>query len=216
MHTVALSGKLARLTPRVLFKRVWLKYFVQHSKLDFTDDSQRCDFAYTVADPWSLSSPLERHRFQKTSDAINRVIGNVNTVLEIGSAEGYHTQWLLEQCGSVDGIECSARAIARAKKRCPRARFFQAWFPELPEGLRPCYDLVIAAESIYYCSDIEAGLNVLNNLGRYCLVTFHEGHNNQLKPIFDRIPGAIYECIEHSVCNWNLYLWESSTAAMPT
>ena len=141
-------SKLVRLSPKILFRRAWMKYVVQASKLHFADDHARHDLAYTVEDPWSLSSDLERHRFDRTADAISRRIGTVETALEIGSAEGFHTQRLLEQCRFVDCIECSARAIGRAKAAPPR--FFQASFPDLPQGLRPRYDLVIAAESLYY------------------------------------------------------------------
>src|SRR5262249_10948023 len=121
-----------------------------------------------------------------------------------------------EQCQSVDCIECSPRAIARAKKRCPRARFFQASFPEVPQGLRPRYDLVIAAESLYYIADIQAGIGLMNRLGRLWLVTFHEGHNDRLQAIFERMPGVTFECIEHAVCNWSLYIWESPKASAST
>ena len=206
------SAKLLRLSPKILFRRLWMKLFVRPSKLDFADDHGRHDFSYRVADPWNLSSDLERYRFEKTAEAISRVVGSVETVLEIGSAEGYHTAHLLNQCPSVDGIECSARAVARAKQRCPRARFFQGSFPNLPEGLRPRYDLAIAAESLYYIADIEAGIQSMNKLARFCLVTFHEYHTDRLKGIFDQIPGVRVERIEHPVCYWNLYIWESCDA----
>jgi SAM-dependent methyltransferase len=210
------SAKLVRFSPKILFRRAWMKYVVQASKLHYADDHARHDLAYTVEDPWSLASDLERHRFDRTADAINRRIGAVETVLEIGSAEGHHTRRLLEQCHFVDCIECSARAIVRAKARCPRARFFQASFPDLPHGLRPRYDLVIAAESLYYIADVQAAIDQMNELGRFCLVTFHEGNSDRLKAVFERIAGATFECIEHPVCNWNLYIWESTKASLPT
>ena len=107
-------SKLVRLSPKILFRRAWMKYVVQASKLHFADDHARHDLAYTVEDPWSLSSDLERHRFDRTADAISRRIGTVETALEIGSAEGFHTQRLLEQCRFVDCIECMhGRSVVR-------------------------------------------------------------------------------------------------------
>ncbi len=110
----------------------------------------------------------------------------------------------------------AARGRSLGRRTLPPRRFFQASFPDLPQGLRPRYDLVIAAESLYYIADVQAGIDRMNELGRFCLVTFHEGNSDQLREVFEHIPGVTFECIEHPVCNWNLYIWESTKASLPT
>jgi SAM-dependent methyltransferase len=207
------SPKTLWRSSQILFRRLWMKYVVRIGRTLYADAHHRMDLAYRVSDPWSLTLEKERFRYDKTAEAIDRIIGPVETALEIGCGEGYHTQRLLDQCGSVDCIELSARAIARAKARCPRARFFSSCFPEVPDGLRPRYDLVIAAEILYYIADIAAAIRVMNQLGRFCLASIYDPEVERVRRFFEPIPGVTIEHIEHPECSWTAYIWESPSGA---
>jgi trans-aconitate methyltransferase len=71
-------------------------------------------------------------------------------VLELGCAEGHLTERLSRRAASVDSVDISAVAIARARSRAPGASYTEAdiltWAPA--EG--SAFDAVVVAEVLYY------------------------------------------------------------------
>lgn len=194
---------------RRLLRRAWMKYGVGISSSLYSDDRKRLELAYMIPDPWFMESPAERDRFEKVNDVIRRKLGRVGSILEIGSGEGHHTAKLLECAARVDGLELSSRAVARARKRCPGTLFFETSFPELPQGLKPPYDLVMATEALYYFKDVGSAIAAMERLGRHCLVTFYKDQWERLAPFFQDRPEVYCETFELAPAAWKLYLWKS-------
>lgn len=198
-----LKGKIAQLA-----RRAWMKYAVGISRTLYRDDRRRLKRAYALQDPWHMDSPLEQYRFEKINGFIGRKLGRVGSILEIGSGEGHHTEKLLERCARVDGLEISPLAASRARKRCPKAFFFEAAFPELPVGLTPPYDLVIASEALYYIKDVPAALAAMDRLGRHCLVTFYQDQWERLSPYFKDFPEMASESFSFGPASWKIFFWK--------
>ena len=119
-------------------KNLWMKFYVNIEGSVYKDDCRRLERAceiYEIRDPWYMSSEREQQRFQAINELIRKNCGKINSVLEIGSSEGHHTQSLMCLASEIVGIEVSAKAIARAQRRRPTVRFIKCRFPQLPHGL---------------------------------------------------------------------------------
>jgi SAM-dependent methyltransferase len=193
---------------RRLWRRLWMKFGVGIGKTVYRDDLATLEKAYRVEDPWDMSSPAEQKRFEDINATIVRGLGRPASVLEIGSGEGHHTEKLLALGASVDCVEISAQAVARARKRCPAARIVHGSFPAVKKQLKDRYDLVLASEVLYYMADVEAAVAEMNRLGGHCLVTFYAPETERLSPLFDRIPDVIKSDLSREAPPCLLYFWE--------
>jgi len=155
---------------RKLVRRSWMKYAMKG--VAAADAYDRLDRAYALEDPWNLDCDLENARFAWTNRLIERQFGALESILEIGCGEGHQTQHLQGLCASIHGIDVSTRAIDRARRRLPGARFAVADIQGQPWGGERCrFDLITACEVLYYVSDIGGTLDRMSHLGKHCLVT---------------------------------------------
>ncbi len=193
-----------------MVRQIWMSKIVQIEASIYRDDYDRLEKAYRIRDPWNMNSDREQQRFQAINEFIRQNCGTIDSMLEIGSGEGHHTEHLLGLANDIVGIEVSAKAIARAQQRCPCVRFFQFPFPHLPqrvEGLRPQYDLVIASEVLYYMHDIDRAIEAMSKYGRFCLVTCYERELDCVDKHIKTIPAVVHKDMAFDSLRYRIYLW---------
>lgn len=157
---------------RKLIRRSWMKYAMMG--VAGADAYDRLDRAYALEDPWNMGSELENARFSWTNQIIQSQFGAMDSILEVGCGEGHQTVHLQRLCGSMHGVDVSARAIEHARARLPGARFAVADIHNQPWRVDGgSYDLVTACEVLYYVSDIGGTLDRMSRLGKHCLVTVY-------------------------------------------
>jgi len=190
-------------------KRIWMKFGVGIERTVYRDDHKRLDRAYCVPDPWNLNSTREQVRYLLMNEFIRRHCGPVRTVLEIGSGEGHHTRYLLKLAKEVTGLEVSARAIARARQRYPTATFVEAAFPPAPEGMGAPFDVVVAAEVLYYMRDLDQAIEAMSRCGRWCVATCYEQEIEKFDAHLLNLPNAVLEDATCEGMRYRMYLWRA-------
>lgn len=134
---------------------------------------------YLRENPWHFERPSEVHRFQETNRIIREMIGPVETILEIGSAEGHQTEWLLSLAHKVRGVEISSTAVRRARRKFannPKATFSVGRVPDIRGDER--FDLVTAFEIIYYVKpkNIPRVFDMMDRLGQRRIMSMYWPH----------------------------------------
>ena len=117
----------------------------------------------------------------------------------------------LEQlCERLTGLDVSARAVGRARERCPTSRFLVGdIFCDEVGALRP-FDLVVASEVIYYMNDVPAALERMRALGRHGFITYLQDEMKNLdQEVMRACPGAVSEVIEFKEGVWRVMWWSS-------
>jgi SAM-dependent methyltransferase len=195
------------LAPRL--RNFWVRLALR--RVHYTDRANKLDRLYMVEDPWRLQSAKEQARFAWTNRLIAAQFGQPETILEIGSGEGYQSQRLRQACGRLYGIDVSPRAVRRARRRCPEARFAAGdpltyRFADMPLPV----DLVVACEVLYYVKDIPRFLDRLSQLGRACLVTYYEGQAPSLDPYFADRPECGRDGFYCDDTRWNAVWWRKA------
>src|SRR5438128_5834682 len=124
-----------------------------------------------LKDPWGFTDPWEETRFTETNRILLREFGQVKTLLEIGCAEGHQTLHLMQTCRQLYGLDVSARAVRRAKRRCPGAILQVGDLTSVVRlaGAPKRFDIVVACEVLYYFRDVTLTLQQMRELGRACL-----------------------------------------------
>jgi len=109
-------------------------------------------------DPWGLASnDFERRRY----DALLGLLqprSPFRHALEVGCAAGVFTERLLPHCAALTVLDAMPEALERAAERLGSAATEVAWRvadPAADEVGGP-YDLIIAAEVLYYLPDVPA------------------------------------------------------------
>jgi ubiquinone/menaquinone biosynthesis C-methylase UbiE len=139
-----------------------------------THPISRWERLYATENPWHFDGASEVHRFVETNRIIREMSGPLETILEIGSAEGDQTEWLLNLAHKMRGVDISPTAIERARRRFadnPNASFSIGKLPEI--GVDEHFDLVTAFEIIYYVKDIPRALDMMDRLGHRRIVSVH-------------------------------------------
>jgi len=87
------------------------------------------------------------------------------TVLDAGCGEGYLARHLLDHLPGIrlTGVDVSAQAIERAKRRCPEGQFSVGTLEALESGGRS-FDLVVCSEVLEHLEDPRAALERLASL----------------------------------------------------
>lgn len=193
-------------------KRLWMKCFVGIEHTVYRDAFERLDRAYQIPDPWNQNSTKERARYARTNEFIRRHCASTRTILEIGAGEGHQTRFLLDMAEEVVGLEVSSRALARATRHCPAATFIRASFPPAPQGIRTPFDVVLAAEVLYYMGDVDAAVAAMNRCGRCCVASCYGREAGRLDRYLLGQPDARYEDIVCEGMTYRLYYWRPRTS----
>ena len=151
-----------------------LKRRLRQSLQYLAHPTSRWERLYSAENPWHFDRASEIHRFEETNRIIRETGGPLETILEIGSAEGDQTEWLLNLAHKVRGVDISPTAIERARRRFannPNASFSVGKLPDI--GVDGRSDLVTAFEIIYYVKDIPRALDMMDRLGHRRMVSVH-------------------------------------------
>ena len=185
-----------------LWKRVMLR------GVQFTDSHRRLDLLYKLPDPWGMETAREQHRFRETNAFLERHVGPVERLLEVGCGEGHQTVFLQEIARSVVGADVSQTAIERARRRVPTAQFVAGDVVKEPNivGRLP-FDVVTGCEVLYYASDVSGCATALEGLGRRVLATYIDKHRDVLDPILLAKPDALTGKIGFENITWTIVLW---------
>jgi trans-aconitate methyltransferase len=153
-----------------------------------------------------MTNPSEQFRFEE-SNRIIKSLGSFKTILEIGSGEGFQTEWLTK-LGTVHGIEASNRAVKRARERVPQATFEVGLLPPIPARKA---DLVCVFEVLYYLSDKELpkAIEVITNVAPHRIASYHQHPKTMAKldRVIFSIPGAQSEVIKFEEESWTVVWW---------
>jgi SAM-dependent methyltransferase len=173
----------------------------------YSSNYSKLDTVYMVDDPWHMDSPSEKYRFEETNRLILEKFGRVRSILEVGCGEGHQSVILKNICNHLVGLDVSAKAVARAKRRCPGAVYYVGDISsrEIDE-FRP-YDLVVACEVLYYMNDVSAALRRMQELGRNCFVTYYCREMESLDKWVLSIPGVSSEYFEYENIGWRAAWW---------
>lgn len=109
-------------------------------------------------DPWKyLTSPYEQTKYRRQIELIKDRRPEAGRILEIGSAEGAHTQILAESFPSarITAVEISSKAIDRAREKLEnykdRVELANADIVEYESRIDDgCFDVCVWSESVYY------------------------------------------------------------------
>jgi trans-aconitate methyltransferase len=134
---------------------------------------------YRKENPWSFERESEIHRFEETNRIIREMIGPVETILEFGSAEGHQTERLLRVADKVQGIDISATAVKRARRKFagnPKASFTVANAQDIK--IEKPVDLMTAFEILYYIApkNVPRVLDMMDDLSRKRIVSTYWPH----------------------------------------
>jgi len=193
-------------------REFWVRWALR--RVHYTDRAAKLDLLYVVEDPWRMESAQEQARFAWTNELISAQFSPLVTMLEIGCGEGHQSQHLSRLCARHFGIDVSARAVRRARRRCPEARFaagdpFTFHLADMPAPV----DLVVACEMLYYVKDIPRFLARMSRLGRACLVTYYQGQAAALDPHFAAMEDCHRARFRYGETEWNAVWWRNPSAA---
>jgi trans-aconitate methyltransferase len=189
---------------------MWMKYALRGVRQN--DAHSRLDLAYKISDPWHMNADREQFRFAETNRLIEANVGaHFENVLEIGCGEGHQTEFLMRLAGKMTGLDVSANAIERARRRVPAATFAagdlyaQPWVAE-----RGRFDLVTACEVLYYMSDIPQFLRTMDELGGTCFVTYFAPAARLCEKPILAMPGAQQTRFAFEDTEWVAAWWQGA------
>jgi SAM-dependent methyltransferase len=190
-------------------KRRWLEWTLSQ-EAHYSGGGDRFDRLYLVRDPWSLDRKIERLRFRETNNIISKHFGRCPSLLEVGCGEGLQSHELQKICDRLHGIDVSARAVRRARSRCPQGIFTVSDIYALPHSMQTNrFDLVTACEVLYYMSDVPRALRRVSELGRACLVSYYNGARDILDKNIREIPGVQCDVISEQEFSWTVAWWQT-------
>jgi SAM-dependent methyltransferase len=182
--------------------------------IHYRDRHERFDQLYRIEDPWHMNTEAEQFRFLETNRLIEANFGRVKTMLEVGCGEGHQSAKLSEICGTLYAIDISARAIERASRRCRKVQFSVGDIFSAPIlKTLPEVDLVVACEVLYYMRDLESVIRRMEQLGRWCLVTYIMEQDTELGPALAPISQAHDTTLRYNDLTWRAVWWKSRALA---
>lgn len=131
-------------------------------------------------DPWGLrASPFTQYRYLALLERL-AAFTPCASLLDVGCGEGLFTRYLTGVASRVTGIDVSATAVARARQNVSAAEFSCVSVQSYSPGER--FDVVVAAEMLYYADDTTAALERLRALGEIVVVSYARARAHQIEP----------------------------------
>ena len=190
-------------------RRFWIKHALHRV------GHRRFTLAYKVRDPWEMESEREQFRFAETNRLLYRGLiapaPRADSILEIGSGEGHQSEHLAKLCDRLTGIDVSAAAIARARRRLPAAEFVVGDLDDQPwVGERGRFDVITAFEVLYYLKDIPRMLATMSRLGRGCVVSYFRPAAGIVEPPLMAMPLAGRDSFRFGDIEWRIAWWRNA------
>ena len=156
-----------------------------------------------------MDSACEQHRFAKVNTMLTTIAPRFGTILELGCGEGHQSVYLRTLAERLYGIDLSAKAIDRARKRCPDARFATSSIGKVDQifpGIQ--FDLITACEVLYYLKDPEAVLRALQERSSRIFISSYIQRSKDMHSIFAEKGYRSLGNIVHGQTIWQCFLWE--------
>jgi 2-polyprenyl-3-methyl-5-hydroxy-6-metoxy-1,4-benzoquinol methylase len=186
---------------------LWTRAMLRH--VHYRNRYQQLDMLYRITDPWDLDSGRERFRFEETNRLIRREFGHVGSLLEVGCGEGHQSRYLTQVCDQLHGYDVSARAVERARKRCPAGTFSVGTLSDIPDIGGRLYSLVVACEVLYYMKDVQAAIQIMSHLGSACLVTYYQSQQEHLDQTIIPLQLGARSVISNGTDAWIAVWWRN-------
>jgi len=187
-----------------LWKRLMLR------GADFGGTYNKIRLLYSLEDPWDMASPREQHRFDLTLIQLRSLAPHFNDILEFGCGEGHQSLHLSALCDRLYGIDISAAAVARARKRCPQARFEVAALEAAQSVFADRrFDLITACEVLYYAVDIDGILTQLQARTDRLYVSNYKPRSDRMRAHFTCDGWRRLEDIRFEDTVWECFVWEA-------
>lgn len=130
-------------------------------------------------DPWGLRvSPFTQYRYLALLERL-AAFTPCDTLLDVGCGEGLFTRYLTGVAANVVGIDLSATAIERARHTVRQADFHCIPLQDFQPTRH--FDVVVAAEMLYYTHDVDRALERLCALGDVVLVSYARARASQIE-----------------------------------
>ncbi len=130
-------------------------------------------------DPWGLrGSPFTQYRYLALLERLASFTP-CRSLLDVGCGEGLFTRYLTGLASSVVAIDLSATAVVRGRQNVPGAEFHCVSVQEYVPQQR--FDVVVAAEMLYYADDVEQALDSLRALGDVVVVSYARARAPQIE-----------------------------------
>lgn len=175
----------------------------------FTGSYQKLRGLYLQEDPWNMASVQEQTRFENTNEMLGSVKPHFDSILELGCGEGHQSAFLMKLAEDFTGIDVSAKAIERAKTRCPDGTFHVCELENLTNVLGDkTFDAITACEVLYYLPDIPAALDLLQSRTDTLLVTNYSERQAKMGGYFEGDGWRALGDIKAEDTVWNCFLWQ--------
>lgn len=189
---------------RYLWKRLLLRNLTQ------TGSDRRIDNLYLMPDPWNLSSSTEQARYHASNRIIQERFPAIQSVLEIGSAEGLQTSHLLRIAPMVQCVEVSSRAADRARSLHPTIKIYTGdakSFEAAQPGFRA--DLATAFEVLYYPTSPHEILGTMSRLATYGIASTYSKYADLIRPHMLSRFRATEDVLSHNGMSWVFWSWSN-------
>jgi len=188
-----------------LWKRLMLR------GADFDGAYGKIRLLYSLEDPWEMASPREQHRFDRTLTQLRSLAPHFSDILEFGCGEGHQSLHLNGLCDRLHGVDISATAVARARKRCPHAHFEVAALEATQTVFADRrFDLITACEVLYYAVDIDGILTQLQARTDRIYVSNYKPRSDRMHTHFTGDGWRRLEDIRFENTVWECFVWEAT------
>lgn len=195
-----------------LIRRLWARLWLRRSQ--FTGDYGRLKALYAVEDPWDLGSAREQERFARTNEIIRSIAPDCGRLLEIGCGEGYQTERMRDVSHEIVGVEVSAQAVERARRRCPDVRFHVGRAEDVADLIGDArFDVVTAFEVLYYAKDIGRIIADLQTLAPTLVITNFVSRAEHMARHFEGPGWRRVEDLSVGDTVWRVDIWQRPNAA---
>jgi 2-polyprenyl-3-methyl-5-hydroxy-6-metoxy-1,4-benzoquinol methylase len=172
----------------------------------------RFDVLHLIPDPWNNAGRADQARYRMTTRLILAEFGQPSSILEIGAGEGYHTEHLTEMCDRVVGVELDERARRRAIAAVRDATFVSGTANDLSRVPTGTFDVVIAAEVLFYAANVRSALALMTErAARGCVVTTVDFESSKVMPHVLDLPGVEHQSFNAHGLTWDVAWWRTVT-----
>lgn len=191
-----------------MFRNIWKKIFLRN--LTQTGRDRRIEGLYRLEDPWNLSSTPEQARYRESNSLISNRWPHLDSIIEIGSAEGLQSTYLREIATRIQCVEVSERAASRGRSRNPDVEVYvgniAGYESENPHSK---FDLATAFEVLYYPSHPDEILEPMSRIATHGIASVFSKYVGLVRPHIMKRFDATEQTFTNSGLQWTFWTWSS-------